>query len=242
MTSDYIPPSTIFVGHVHVFRRAARTSLLTLFAVGYSFFGLAGCAVFQVPSETSEFYSSDSRNRVDQVRSERTTNGDETIEYSSRDLPNVRASLIEETNSWMGTPYSFGGSTRSGIDCSAFVQVLYQDALGLQLPRSTTSQRTVGEPVRRSQLDVGDLVFFETGPKQKHVGVYLGGDEFSHASSSAGVTVSSLSDSYWSARFEEGIRPKAIRQPIQEVTDYKPVPVKTVSHDRVSLPDLRRGW
>jgi cell wall-associated NlpC family hydrolase len=101
---------------------------------------------------------------------------------------------------FLGTPYVFGGTSSSGFDCSGFVQHVYAMA-GIPLPRTADAQYDVGKPALGGPR-VGDLVFFETYTEGvSHVGVYLGKGEFVHASSSHGVMVSKLSDSYWRARY-----------------------------------------
>ncbi len=98
---------------------------------------------------------------------------------------------------WLGTPYSLGGRSEKGIDCSAFVQNLYQEIYGLRLPRTTEGQAEVGYSVVPSELEPGDLIFFKTGWRLRHVGVYIGRGQFVHASTSVGVTRSSLNNPYW---------------------------------------------
>jgi len=95
--------------------------------------------------------------------------------------------------------YKMGGLSRNGVDCSGFVYRLYKDGLGIKLPRSTELQSQLGEHVSKSQLKVGDLVFFKTGGlfKSRHVGIYAGGNQFIHASTSRGVMKSSLNTPYW---------------------------------------------
>jgi cell wall-associated NlpC family hydrolase len=98
-----------------------------------------------------------------------------------------------------------GGTTRRGIDCSGFVQRLYRDIFALRIPRSTTLQVKSGRSIDIDQLRAGDLVFFRIPRKKGHVGIYLGRAEFAHASTTRGVTVSSLHEpfwrqSYWTAR------------------------------------------
>ncbi|MEO6835913.1 MAG: C40 family peptidase [Candidatus Tumulicola sp.] len=101
---------------------------------------------------------------------------------------------------FLGTPYVFGGTTPSGFDCSAFVQHVYGMA-GISLPRTADAQYDYGKPAFGGPR-VGDLVFFETYTEGvSHVGIYLGKGEFVHASSSHGVMVSKLSDSYWKSRY-----------------------------------------
>jgi cell wall-associated NlpC family hydrolase len=104
--------------------------------------------------------------------------------------------------SYLGVPYSYGGSTKNGIDCSAFTAQVYREGAGIDLPRSTTEQFRVGKIVERDSLQFGDLVFFNTtGRKPSHVGVYIEDDLFAHASVSYGVTISSLQSSYYRDRY-----------------------------------------
>lgn len=101
---------------------------------------------------------------------------------------------------FLGTPYVFGGDSASGFDCSAYVQHVFA-MIGISLPRTADAQYDVGRPAVGGPRP-GDLVFFQTytyGPS--HVGIYLGKGKFVHASSSHGVMVSNLSESYWAARY-----------------------------------------
>lgn len=104
---------------------------------------------------------------------------------------------------WAGTRYRLGGTSKSGIDCSAFVQHTMGKAFNVSLPRATAQQRHSGKAISKSDLRPGDLVFFR---KNNHVGVYIGGGKFVHASSSQGVTTSSLSNSYWSRNYTQSRR------------------------------------
>ncbi|HEX5275262.1 MAG TPA: C40 family peptidase [Candidatus Rubrimentiphilum sp.] len=112
----------------------------------------------------------------------------------------IANTLTRSALRFLGTPYVFGGTSGYGFDCSGYVQHVYA-MLGVHLPRTADAQyyagrRTVGG------IRIGDLVFFQTyEPGPSHVGIYLGHGHFAHASSSHGVMVSSLSDSYWSARY-----------------------------------------
>ncbi|WP_298715635.1 NlpC/P60 family protein [uncultured Oceanisphaera sp.] len=106
---------------------------------------------------------------------------------------------------WRGVPYRFGGVDAEGIDCSAFTRTLYQEVYGMELPRSTYEQVTLGRPVSKKELQPGDLVFFRTG-RTRHNGVYVGDGKFAHASSSVGVTISRLDNVYWRSRYWQARR------------------------------------
>jgi cell wall-associated NlpC family hydrolase len=113
----------------------------------------------------------------------------------------LAVNLTRNAMRFLGVPYVFGGTSASGFDCSGYVQHVFA-MLGYHIPRTADAQYDVGKRVAGAAMAPGDLVFFQTyaaGPS--HVGIYLGNDRFVHASSSRGVTVSSLHESYWSARY-----------------------------------------
>lgn len=114
--------------------------------------------------------------------------------------------LMQSYDQWKGTPYRLGGMTRSGVDCSAFVQIVMRDQFRIDLPRTTDQQMRTGRRVRRGSLNVGDLVFFRTGRSTLHVGIMLDRNRFMHASTSQGVMISSLNERYWSQRYIRGRR------------------------------------
>ncbi|MEN3026973.1 MAG: C40 family peptidase [Chlorobiota bacterium] len=111
--------------------------------------------------------------------------------------------ILDFVQEWLGTPYRFGGETSRGIDCSAFIRRLFAEVASATLPRTAAAQFTLGMPVKREELQFGDLVFFHTRRHAyvSHVGIYLGDDLFAHASSRYGVTISSLRSTYYSKRF-----------------------------------------
>src|ERR1700761_1276297 len=107
---------------------------------------------------------------------------------------------------WIGTPYHFGGSSRKGIDCSAFTKKLYSEVFNLDIKRNSRDIFSMVSPVGRDDLKEGDLVFFKIHSRSiSHVGVYLGNGRFAHASSK-GVAISSLDDAYYSRYFYKGGR------------------------------------
>ncbi|HZZ65360.1 MAG TPA: C40 family peptidase [Candidatus Baltobacteraceae bacterium] len=112
----------------------------------------------------------------------------------------IAKNLTRDALRFLGTPYLFGGTSSSGFDCSGFVQHVFA-MMGVAIPRTADAQFYAGRRVKGG-MKAGDLVFFQTyeaGPS--HVGIYLGKGKFVHASSSHGVMVSSLSDSYWADRY-----------------------------------------
>jgi len=111
--------------------------------------------------------------------------------------------LLQVARQWLHTPYRLGGGDSNGIDCSALVQQIYREAYGLRLPRSTHGQRRLGFSVAYAYLRSGDLLFFRMHPAGPldHVGIYLGQGRFVHASSSRGVVISSLNDSFYRRHF-----------------------------------------
>jgi probable lipoprotein NlpC len=108
---------------------------------------------------------------------------------------------------WSGTPYKYGGNSKRGIDCSAFVSRTYKEIFGLYLPRTTRAQAVAGKKISRASVRPGDLVLFKTGILDRHVGIYLGNKYFMHASASKGVIQSRLDNPYWNDRYWKTIRP-----------------------------------
>jgi len=120
----------------------------------------------------------------------------------------VIANLNDQLANWRGTPYRYGGSTRGGVDCSAFVMMTFRDQFDLQLPRVTKQQSNIGTEIDKGDLLPGDLVFFNTGSGGNglHVGIYDTDNQFIHASTSQGVTRSSLDNVYWRKHFWQARR------------------------------------
>jgi cell wall-associated NlpC family hydrolase len=102
------------------------------------------------------------------------------------------------------TPYQYGGKSRvNGFDCSGFVQYVFQNSLGLQLPRTSAEMGRLGRPLTTAQLKPGDLVFFNTTRKRNsHVGIFIGENRFVHSPKTGkAIMITSLNDEYWSNHF-----------------------------------------
>lgn len=112
------------------------------------------------------------------------------------------AQIVQMAQQYMGTPYAWGGSSPGGFDCSGFIYYIYSQ-FGISLPRMSDGQFEVGRAISGDNLLPGDLVFFTTyEPGASHVGIYLGGGLFIHASSAAGeVTITPLGKSYYQERY-----------------------------------------
>lgn len=113
----------------------------------------------------------------------------------------TKSKIMNQYANWKGVAYRLGGTTKSGIDCSSFVQRTFFEQFGVELPRTTSEQESSGKSVKRNNLKVGDIVLFKTGRTMKHVGIYIGDEKFVHASTSSGVIVSEMTNAYWSKRY-----------------------------------------
>lgn len=119
-----------------------------------------------------------------------------------RASPSRLAHVVE---GYLGVPYKWGGTTRAGMDCSAFVRAIFRQTYGIELPRTTKQLYGIGSTVsQRQNLKPGDLVFFEKTDHRSgvsHVGIYVGNGRFAHASLSAGGTITPLNHPYFLRRY-----------------------------------------
>jgi cell wall-associated NlpC family hydrolase len=113
--------------------------------------------------------------------------------------------FLQVIDKWWGTKYCLGGSTEQCIDCSAFTQTIARDVFNTELPRTSQEQYNYVESIETNELAEGDLVFFHSGGKRRrvsHVGFYVMNNKFVHASTSNGVMISDLDESYWKRRYK----------------------------------------
>ena len=115
-------------------------------------------------------------------------------------------SLFSFIDEWWATRYRYGGTSKKGIDCSSYTGQLLNEVFGFVMPRTAREQYAISSRVNRDDLLEGDLVFFNTRGGVSHVGVYLGDGYFTHSSSSAGVTINNLNESYYSRKYIGGGR------------------------------------
>ncbi|MET1032511.1 NlpC/P60 family protein [Domibacillus tundrae] len=126
----------------------------------------------------------------------------------------VGESIVTYGKKFMGVPYVFGGTTPRGFDCSGFTQYIYKNAANVSLPRTAEQQYKVGTAVSKSSLQPGDLVFFANTYKAgiSHVGVYAGGNMVLNATSSEGIALVSLNNSYWGPKYAGSKR--VVKEPV----------------------------
>lgn len=115
--------------------------------------------------------------------------------------------LLETINRLFGIEYRYGGESVRGFDCSGFVQFIYRDTFSAHIPRTSKELSEIGRKIPRKKLKRGDLVFFRLNDRQiDHVGIYLQRNLFAHASSSKGVTMGNLENSYYKKRYAKAVR------------------------------------
>jgi hypothetical protein len=125
------------------------------------------------------------------------------LPVSASKRSDVVQSLFHVVEDWMGTPYELGSKDKSGIDCSGFTSTVYSEVFNIEIPRSVSGQKLLGELVK-DKLQPGDLIFFNIDGQISHVGIYVFDNKFIHAASAGpetGVIKSSLTENYYKTRF-----------------------------------------
>lgn len=112
----------------------------------------------------------------------------------------MNQALTDFYKEWKNVKYKFGGNSKKGIDCSAFTQRIFNEKFDIKIPRTTRTQVKVGKEIKKSELQMGDLVFFKTGKHDRHVGVYMGDGSFMHASIK-GVKYTKLNKAFYKSKY-----------------------------------------
>ena len=121
----------------------------------------------------------------------------------SQSVSHKASGLVLDAMGFLGVPYKRGGTSGTGFECSGFVRAMYENSLGLLLPHNAKAQAAATEKIDASELQPGDLVFFNTLRKTfSHVGIYIGEGKFIHSPRAGGeVRIEKMSDRYWHQRF-----------------------------------------
>ena len=138
--------------------------------------------------------------RLEEVR----TNVGNRVSDSASHVANRASELVVNAMGYLGVPYRRGGnSAATGFDCSGFVRAMYEQTIGLILPRRAEEQATATQRIERGELQPGDLVFFEAyAYGASHVGIYIGNGRFVHSvDENSGVRITGMSDGYWGVNY-----------------------------------------
>jgi lipoprotein Spr len=155
---------------------------------------LNGCASSRHANSSEPLNSS--ANRQKEIRTKYAT----ILQVDEVNVTNY--TLYAFIDRWYGAPYHYGGHELTGVDCSAFTCILYQQVYGLELSGPAGDLYNQCEKVKVSDLKEGDLVFFRINSKNiSHVGVYLQNNKFVHASVHSGVVIDDLSEAYYKKYF-----------------------------------------
>lgn len=126
----------------------------------------------------------------------------------NKDTYEIKEEIINYAKTFEGTRYKYGGTTKSGMDCSGLICTAFQSE-NIDLPRVSREMATKGVPVSLKNIEKGDLIFFKTSSRNtiSHVGLVVeakkGEVKFIHSTTSAGVIISSLDETYWKKAFAE---------------------------------------
>lgn len=149
----------------------------------------------------------------------------EQLEQARVSAGDQASHLVINAMAFLGVPYKWGGSSHeTGFDCSGFVRAVFEQSLGKLLPRRSDEQAAVTQPIERSQLRPGDLVFFNTMRRAfSHVGIYVGDGKFIHSPRAGGaVRVEDMRVAYWNKRFNGARRVIPANDPASDETRGTP--------------------
>lgn len=164
---------------------------------------LSGCAIQNSRAVLPSHREDDTSHPTEEQKKSSTKKTIEDKSVAKNSSKNtIKASSLKKTaDSYLGIRYKYGGTTRKGIDCSGLIWRVFKDVGHKDFERISSSELYKrGKSVSRKNLKQGDLCFFGPGRRVNHVGIYMGNNKFIHASSSKGVTYSSLDNVYWKPR------------------------------------------
>lgn len=134
-------------------------------------------------------------------------NGHKADQQNNQDNKSIGEKIANFAKGLVGKPYVFGSTGPNSFDCSGLIVYVF-NKYGISLPRTSQTQAHVGKRVKKSELQIGDLVFSNTYGSLSHVGIYIGNGKFVHAANAGtGVTISDVNDSYYGPRFAWATRP-----------------------------------
>jgi len=171
-------------------------------------FGLLAGGCHSSRKEAVKTVTEIKEHKVPEVKKDKKQPEKKHIDKKSR-KESVAPKVVAEALKWLGTKYKYGGHSRSGTDCSGMTMQVFEDIAGIKLPRDSRSQQAFVEPVGRDDLVPGDFVFFASkvgGSRVGHVGIYIGKGDFIHASTSKGVIISNLDETYYDRHYHSSGR------------------------------------
>lgn len=183
---------------------AMYSHIITPTSISFKSFVRSFALVFAVCGALSLGSCSSSKHTAKPTTTQRPSKPATVKDIDIASMSKVEKSLVKEATAWLGTPYKYGGNTRSGVDCSGFVYHVFRNSLDINLPRNSGKQHDYCRKISKKDLSTGDLVFFATtrgSKKVSHVGLYVGDGKMIHASTSRGVVCQNLSDDYYTRTF-----------------------------------------
>jgi cell wall-associated NlpC family hydrolase len=209
MSSSPAPSSPAkFIDEISVTPQVVAAEKITIKEEPTETYNTRGLNIVEVPAKKQEM------SEIDAILANGSRALSNNVEYASsvqlkyavlmntevENLPSKE--LLKTVDYWYGVRYRTGGNTKSGVDCSGFTVAVYSALYGIALPRVSRDQYRISRKLSITELEEGDLVFFNTnGSGVSHVGVYLGNNKFIHASVSRGIMVNGLYEPYYSKRY-----------------------------------------
>lgn len=183
----------MFKAHTKAAGMIVAAALLAALCTAFSH-PAAYASEVESPFTKVESFAEDIRDYVGGVADEAAAAAQAQAEAEA--LEGRRQSVVAEADAQLGVPYSYGGTTPSGFDCSGFTRWVFSHALGRELPRTVAEQSALGVGVSLDELVPGDLLFWGSGSGAYHVGIYAGDGEYIHASTGGGRVMRATFDCF----------------------------------------------